>query len=104
MLESEVERNLLIGNKAAIVYLPQHVPTMLMLSIVLRKWGWLVDMYENEERPFAYQLTASGTPVRLDLYNYVPPRKTVWPPARRRRARTSGLVLGEPEQSKLPLN
>jgi hypothetical protein len=104
MLESEEERRLLIESKAAAVYLPQHVGSLSLLRLLLRKWDWLVSMYENQPRPFAYRVTATGRAIPEDLVGYVPRRRrSTWP------GRPSGSVVrprrgpASHDQSDLPL-
>jgi hypothetical protein len=74
MLDSPLERQLLIDNRAAIVFLPAHLTALALLQLVMKKWAWLESVFDNEPRPFAYRLTATGFPVPVDLASYIPRR------------------------------
>jgi hypothetical protein len=83
MLDSPLERQILIENRSAIMYLPAHFTSVDLLQFVMRKWKWIESVFDNEPRPFAYRFTAGGFPIPIDLASYVSRRPRG--PVRRRR-------------------
>ena len=47
MLDADHERQSLIDNSAAVVFLPQHLPILKLLALILKKWDWLEFIYEQ---------------------------------------------------------
>ena len=79
MLDSPVERQLLIAHSAGVIYLPPHSTSLRLLQLVLKKWSWLELIAAQTPRPFAYRLTAAGLPITEDLLNHSPrPRRRRW--------------------------
>ena len=108
MLEPRYERRLLIDNKAALILLPPHLSSLSLLRLILRKWDWLVRIWETEPRPFAFRVSVIGNVTREDLEHHKPRRDDlalgpVKPKrARRARIRTPPLEFDEhpPRDSK----
>jgi hypothetical protein len=74
MLDSDHQRQLLIDNQSCIVFLPAYLTKLQLLKLTMRKWTWLEWVYDNEPRPFAFQVTAGGTHVAINLHHYTPRR------------------------------
>lgn len=104
MLDSPVERQILIDSMAAIVYLPAHFTSLELLQLVMKKWAWLASVYDNQPRPFAYRLTTTGFPTQIDLVNYVSRRlRSAGRVPRRRTSSPRGTPRSPWKQDELPL-
>ena len=65
ILESETQRNLLIQEKVGAVFITSGQITRLQLmQFLMRRWDWLVALYETQPRPFAYLTPINGRPRR----------------------------------------
>jgi hypothetical protein len=66
ILESDVERQAVVDAKAGIVFLGTgQERSWLVMRLLLNQWTWLVETYENVERPFAFHLSPRRRPTRL---------------------------------------
>jgi hypothetical protein len=85
ILEAEAQRELLIQERIGIVFLTSGQETKLqVLKLVLNKWQWLEQLWENEPRPFAFRISIRGYKKKIDLSGPPGPR------TRSRRATTTG--------------
>jgi hypothetical protein len=78
MLEPQYERQSPIDNGAGLVLLPQHLPPLPLLRLLLSKWDWLTLAtlaWQTERRPFAFRLAATGRITRESLTAYKPRRR-----------------------------
>jgi hypothetical protein len=75
MLQSEQQRQMIVAHKLGVVFLPQHVAPLPLLSLILKRWAWLELLFASETRPFAFSLAANGSAVREDLLHYTPRRR-----------------------------
>jgi PIN like domain len=60
ILTTDAEVALLLAHNVGIVFLPQHISSLEMLRLILRRWEWLSWLYDNQARPFAREILASG--------------------------------------------
>jgi hypothetical protein len=75
MLQSDHQRQMLVAHRTGVVFLPQHVAPLPLLSLILKRWAWLELLFESETRPFAFSLAANGSALREDLLHYTPRRR-----------------------------
>jgi hypothetical protein len=65
ILESEMQRNLLIQERVGAVFITSGEITRLQLmQFIMRRWDWLVTLHETHPRPFAYLTPINGRPRR----------------------------------------
>jgi hypothetical protein len=65
ILESEMQRSLLIQEKVGAVFITSgEIGKLELMQSIMRRWEWLVTLHETQPRPFAYLTPINGRPKR----------------------------------------